>query len=78
MGYPDKKKLVDKRKLELEKEAKDKKLVFHYYQSNLNNKNQLETMTWNKFESNREEIITAKKKLTDKQIIELRKRGYDV
>jgi len=78
MGYPDKKKLVDKRKLELEKEAKDKKLVFHYYQSNLNNKNQLETMTWNKFESNREEIITAEKKLTDKQIIELRKRGYDV
>tara|TARA_R100000657_G_C4624750_1_gene74129 strand:+ start:136 stop:372 length:237 start_codon:yes stop_codon:yes gene_type:complete len=78
MAYPDKKKLVDKRKLELEKEAKDKKLVFHYYQSNLNNKNQLETMTWNKFESNREEIITAKKKLTDKQIIELRKRGYDV
>jgi|TARA_R100001440_G_scaffold50041_1_gene70021 hypothetical protein len=78
MGYPDKKKLVDKRKLELEKEAKDKKLVFHYYQSSLNNKNQLETMTWNKFESNREEIITAKKKLTDKQIIELRKRGYDV
>ena len=78
MGYPDKKKLVDKRKLELEKEAKDKKLVFHYYQSSLNNKNQLETMTWNKFESNREEIITAEKKLTDKQIIELRKRGYDV
>tara|TARA_Y100001973_G_C5150490_1_gene307841 strand:+ start:581 stop:817 length:237 start_codon:yes stop_codon:yes gene_type:complete len=78
MAYPDKKKLVDKRKLELEKEAKDKKLVFHYYQSNLNNKNQLETMTWNKFESNREEIITAEKKLTDKQIIELRKRGYDV
>ena len=78
MAYPDKKKLVDKRKLELEKEAKDKKLVFHYYQSSLNNKNQLETMTWNKFESNREEIITAEKKLTDKQIIELRKRGYDV
>ena len=52
--------------------------MFHYYQSSLNNKNQLETMTWNKFESNREEIITAEKKLTDKQIIELRKRGYDV
>jgi hypothetical protein len=78
MAYPDKKKLVDKRKVELEEEAKDKKLVFHYYQSNLNDKNQLETMTWNRFESNREEITTAKKKLTDKQIIELRKRGYDV
>jgi len=78
MAYPDKKKLVDKRKVELEEEAKDKKLVFHYYQSNLNDKKQLETMTWNKFKSNREEITTAKKKLTDKQIIELRKRGYDV
>tara|TARA_R100001163_G_scaffold65657_1_gene63788 strand:- start:513 stop:749 length:237 start_codon:yes stop_codon:yes gene_type:complete len=78
MAYPNKKELVNKRKLELKEEAKDRKLVFHYYQSSLNDKNQLETMTCNKFESNREEITTAKKELTDKQIIELRKRGYDV
>ena len=78
MAYPDKKALVRRRKAELQEEEKDKKLSFHYYQSTLNDKKELETMEWNKFQSTREEVIKATKKLTEKQRTELKKRGYDV
>tara|TARA_Y100000768_G_C23721792_1_gene560659 strand:- start:224 stop:460 length:237 start_codon:yes stop_codon:yes gene_type:complete len=78
MAYPDKKALVIRRKAELQEEEKDKKLSFHYYQSTLNDKKELETMEWNKFQSTREEVIKATKKLTEKQRTELKKRGYDV
>lgn len=78
MAYPDKKALVEKRKTELQEEEKDKKLAFHYYQSTLNDKKELETMEWNKFESKREEVIKATKKLSEKQRTELQERGYDV
>ena len=64
MAYPDKKALVRRRKTELQEEEKDKK--------------ELETMEWNKFQSTREEVIKATKKLNDKQKAELKKRGYDV
>tara|TARA_R100000995_G_C3444036_1_gene104759 strand:- start:40 stop:276 length:237 start_codon:yes stop_codon:yes gene_type:complete len=78
MAYPDKKALVRRRKTELQEEEKDKKLAFHYYQGTLNHKKELETMEWNKFQSTREEVIKATKKLNDKQKAELKKRGYDV
>jgi len=78
MAYPDKKALVRRRKAELQEEEKDKKLSFHYYQSTLNDKKELETMEWSKFQSTREEVIKATKKLTEKQRTELKKRGYDV
>ena len=78
MAYPDKKALVRRRKAELQEEEKDKKLAFHYYQGNLNHKKELETMEWNKFQSTREEVIKATKKLTEKQRTKLQERGYDV
>ena len=73
MAYPDKKALVRRRKTELQEEEKDKKLAFHYYQGTLNHKKELETMEWNKFQSTREEVIKATKKLNDKQKAELKK-----
>jgi UDP-N-acetylglucosamine pyrophosphorylase len=78
MAYPDKKALVRRRKAELQEEEKDKKLSFHYYQSTLNDKKELETMEWNKYQSTREEVIKATKKLNEKQKAELKKRGHDV
>jgi hypothetical protein len=78
MAYPDKKALVEKRKAELQEEEKEEKLAFHYYQSTLNDKKELKTMEWNKFQSKREEVIEATKKLTEKQRTELQERGYDV
>lgn len=78
MAYPDKKALVIKRKAELQEEEKDKKLLFHHYQSTLNDKKELETIEWNKYQSTREEVKKATKKLTEKQRTELQERGYDV
>ena len=78
MAYPDKKELVRKRKAELQEEEKDKKFLFHHYQSTLNDKKELETIEWNKYQSNREEVKKATKKLTEKQRTELQERGYDV
>ena len=78
MAYPDKKELVRKRKEELQEEEKDKKFLFHHYQSNLNDKKELKTIEWNKYQSNREEVKKSTKKLTEKQRTELQERGYDV
>lgn len=57
----------------MQEEEKDKKLAFHYYQGTLNHKKELETMEWNKFQSTREEVIKATKKLNDKQKAELKR-----
>lgn len=78
MAYPDKKALVRRRKAELQEEEKDKKLLFHHYQSTLNDKKELETIEWNKYQSRRDEVIKATKKLSEKQRTELQERGYDV
>jgi len=44
----------------------------------LNDKKELETIEWNKYQCTREEIKKATKKLTEKQRTELQERGYDV